>query len=416
MSAVRPTPPIYVLGGYQTDFARHFTREELSLFELFRESVEGALTQADVDADAIEVAHVGNFVGELFTGQGMLGGFYGHVHPDLAGIPTSRHEGACASGSLAVLAAMADLESGRYSVACVTGIELMRNTSGKIASDYLGAAAWVGEEATDAEFVWPAMFSDLAEEYDRRYGLKREHLAALAQKNFANAKRNNKAQTRSWTLDAEHFTEDDEVNPVVEGWMRRHDCSQITDGAVSIILANESVASDYCRQRGMTLNQLACIRGWGHTTAPMRLSTKLDYSRDHAYVLPWTRNAISQAYARAGVKDVKQISAIETHDCFTISEYAAIEHFGITEPGEAWKAIEAGRVNIDGDIPVNPSGGLIGGGHPVGATGVRMVLDASRQVTNTAGETQVPDASLVATFNVGGSGTTNCSFVVGAGD
>ena len=91
----------------------------------------------------------------------------------------------------------------------------------------------------------------------------------------------------------------------------------------------------------------------------------------------------------------------------------AIEHFGITSPGQAWKAVEEGRVSMSGDIPVNPSGGLIGLGHPVGATGVRMLLDAQRQTIGAAGDCQVEGASTVATYNVGGSGTTNVSFVVG---
>lgn len=407
---------VFILGGYQTDFARHATREGLEISDLIFESVNGALENTQLNARDICVGHVGNFVGELFTGQGMLGGFYGHAHQDLAGIPVSRHEGACASGSLAALAAMADIESGRYDIACVTGIELMRNVSGKTASDYLGAAAWVGQEATDAQFVWPAMFSELAEEYDRRYGLDRTHLAEIAKKNFANAKRNPKAQTRGWTLSDAHFDEDEELNPVVEGWMRRHDCSQITDGAVTLILASEAAASDYCLKRGKTLEDLARISGWGHTTAPMRLATKLADSRNDHYTLPWTRKAITDAYQRAGIFDITQIDAIETHDCFTVSEYAAIEHFGITPPGKAWQAIDDGRTQFGGSIPVNPSGGLIGSGHPVGATGVRMLLDASRQVTGTAEEIQVAGAKNVATFNVGGSGTTNCSFVVSTGD
>ncbi len=94
----------------------------------------------------------------------------------------------------------------------------------------------------------------------------------------------------------------------------------------------------------------------------------------------------------------------------------AIEHFGITAPGEAWKAVEDQRITMQGDIPINPSGGLIGTGHPVGATGVRMLLDSYKQVTNQAGDCQVEEAKTVATFNVGGSGTTNCSFVVGAAE
>ncbi len=405
---------VFILGGAQTDFSRNFSREDLTIFDLLSEVMHSAFDATGVRPSDVDVGHVGNFVGELFTGQGMLGGLFGHAVPELAGIPVARHEAACASGSLAILAAMSDIESGRYNLACVTGIEYMRNVSGQTAADYLGAAAWVGMEATDVQYVWPAQFSDLADEYDKRYGLKREHLAAIGQKNFANAKRNPNAQTRKWQLTDEHFTTNDEMNPVVEGWMRRHDCSQITDGAVCVFLASEEGAREYCAKTGKSLDSLARIRGWGHTTAPMRLQTKLEASANADYVLPWTRKAITDAYQRAGITDIAQIDAVETHDCFTMSEYAAIEHFGITAPGEAWKAVEDGRIGFDGTIPVNPSGGLIGLGHPVGATGVRMLLDASRQVTGAAGDMQVDGARTMATFNVGGSGTTNCSFVIGS--
>ena len=107
-----------------------------------------------------------------------------------------------------------------------------------------------------------------------------------------------------------------------------------------------------------------------------------------------------------------ELDGIETHDCFAMSEYMAIDHLGMTEPGKSWQAIEDGRLEKDGEIPVNPSGGLIGGGHPVGATGVRMLVDASRQVTGRAGEYQIPDARRFATLNIGGSTATTCSFVV----
>ncbi len=407
--------PIFILGGAQTDFARNWTREGHTFFDLFASSVRDGLENARMAPIAIEVAHVGNFVGELFTGQGMLGGFLGHVDPRLAGVPATRHEGACASGSLAILAAMADLEAGRYETALVTGIELMRNVSGHTAAAHLGAAAWVGQEATEAEFVWPALFSDLAEEYDHRYGLRREHLAALAKKNFSNARANPNAQTRDWTLTPEHFSESEDLNPVIEGWMRRHDCSQISDGACTLVLANERRAREWVASNGTSLEALPRIRGWGHTTAPMRMDTKLKASAGQTYALPWTRKAITDAYARAGVCGPEQLSAVETHDCFTITEYAAIEHFGITAPGEAWKAIEEGRVERDGDIPINPGGGLMGIGHPVGATGVRMMLDAARQVSGEAGALQLDNAHTIAMFNVGGSGATNCAFVIGSG-
>ena len=146
------------------------------------------------------------------------------------------------------------------------------------------------------------------------------------------------------------------------------------------------------------------------------MSTKLEESADQDYVFPWVRKAITDAYTRAGIEGPEQLDAIETHDCFSVTEYMAIEHFGITAPGEAWKAVEDGRIAFDGSIPVNPSGGLIGLGHPVGATGVRMLLDASKQTSGKAGDYQVEGATNVATYNVGGSGTTNCSFVVGVDD
>jgi acetyl-CoA C-acetyltransferase len=110
---------------------------------------------------------------------------------------------------------------------------------------------------------------------------------------------------------------------------------------------------------------------------------------------------------------VDALDGIETHDCFTTTEYMAIDHFGITPPGASWRAIEAGDIEIGGRIPVNPSGGLIGAGHPVGATGVRMALDCFKQVTGTAGEYQVEGARTLATLNIGGSGTTIVSLVIG---
>ncbi len=407
------TQKIYMLGGAQTDFAENWSRSNKSMFDLFSDGVLAALANTRLEPKDIGVGHVGNFVGELFTGQGMLGGYFGHVHPDFSGMPASRHEGACASGSLAVLAAMADLESRRYEMACVAGIELMRNVPGEVAAEYLGAAAWVGREALGAKYVWPAMFSELCDVYEERYGLEYTHLAEISKINFGNARNNPNAQTRKWQFTEESFTQDDEANPVIEGRMRKQDCGQVTDGAAVLILASEQKAAEYARERGLALEALPYIKGWGHRTAPMMLDTKLKESCDGGYVLPSTRGAITDAYTRAGIAGPEDLDAIETHDCFSITEYMAIEHFGLTAPGEAWQAVESGRIAMDGDLPINPSGGLIGQGHPVGATGVRMLLDAACQTTGQAGDMQVAGAKTIATYNVGGSGTTNVSFIVG---
>ena len=103
--------PIYILGGSQTDFARNWAREELEIYDLFAEALQDAVQHAAIEPAQIEVGHVGNFTGELFAGQGHLGGFFASLHPDLAGVPASRHEAACASGSIALLAAMSELET-----------------------------------------------------------------------------------------------------------------------------------------------------------------------------------------------------------------------------------------------------------------------------------------------------------------
>lgn len=406
---------VFILGGSQTDFARNWAREGAGLFELMEAAVQDGLADASVTPDQIEVAHIGNFAGELFAGQGLLGGFMGHIDPAFDGLPTSRHEAACASGSMAILAAMADLESGRYGMAAVVGVELMKNVPGQKAAENLGAAAWAGKEAEGARYLWPAMFSDVAEEYDARFGLSREHLAEISRINFANAKRNPLSQTRKWSFSDESFGEDDDANPVIEGRMRKSDCGQVTDGAAMLVLANAQTAAEHARRTGQSLDDLSRIKGWGHTTAPIRLETKLAASRgsNDGYMFPWMRKAMTDAYARAGVSGPDEIDAFETHDCFSITELVAIEHFGIAPPGRAREAIESGAIAADGACPVNPSGGLIGLGHPVGATGVRMALDAARQTTGRAGECQIDGARTVATFNVGGSATANVSMVIG---
>jgi acetyl-CoA C-acetyltransferase len=261
-------------------------------------------------------------------------------------------------------------------------------------------------------FPWPHIFSLLGDEYERRYGLRREHLARIAEINFANARRNPNAQTRRWTFTLASFAEDDAANPVIDGRIRKQDCGQITDGAAIVFLATEPVARAWAARHGRRDGVLARRAGWGHRTAPITYAAKVAASRDQPYVFPWVRATIEDAFRRAGLPGVEAVDGIETHDCFTTTEYMAIDHFGITPPGESWRAIEAGDIEIGGRIPVNPSGGLIGLGHPVGATGVRMALDCCKQVTGQAGDYQVDGARRFATLNVGGSATTTVSFVI----
>ena len=405
---------VYVLGGWQSDFSRNWAREGMEIADGFAETLNQGLQAAQLDPTEIQVGHVGNFVGDLFCGQGMLGGFFAQTDRRFDGMPTARHEAACASGSLAIMAAMAELEAGRYDTACVLGLEVMRNVSGQVAAENLGAAAWAGHEFQDAQYLWPRAFSDIGDAYQERFGLKPEHLARIAEINFDNAKRNPNAQTRNWAFTPASFTQDDEANPVIEGNIRRQDCGQVTDGSAIVFLASERGAAEYARKRGLSLEQLPRIKGWGHTGAPMSLRSKLEVRDADGWMFPHVKKAGEDARRRAGLNDVWDVDAVETHDCFTTTEYMAIEHLGLTAAGEAWKAVEDGSIAFDGTLPFNPSGGLIGLGHPVGATGVRMVLDAAKQVSGKAGDYQVEGARNVQTLNIGGSTTTTVSFVVGS--
>lgn len=400
----------FMLGGAQTDFARNITREGESLLSLVREGVEGALEAARLEANDVEVIHVGNFVAERISNQGQLGGLVGEALPTLSGIPASRHEAACASGSMAILAAMSDLESGRYDVALVLGVELMRSVPAKESQAELACAAWVPNETEGVPFVWPTLFSKLGDVYAERHGLEREHLAWLAKNAFGNAKRSPLAQTRGWTLTDAHFSSDDTVNPRVAGRLRKHDCSQITDGAAAVVL----VSNRWLERRGRRADasMMSRVAGWGHRTARMGFDTKLASAEGAALIFPHVRQAFDECLARAKVPDVFGLDAVEVHDCFTTTSYMTIDHMGITPPGENARAIDEGWLAMGSKLPLNPSGGLIGLGHPVGATGVRMLLDAHRQVTHTAGDSQVELARRVGTLNLGGTATTVASFVV----
>lgn len=408
------TQPVYILGGFQTDFARNWTKEGKHISAMIREAVEGGLAATGLAPADIEVGHVGNFAGELYAMQGHLGAFLVDVDPEFSGLPTGRHEAACASGSIAVLAASAEIEAGRYGCAMVVGVEQMKTVSPAVGGDFLGTAAWYELEAKGVEFPFPKLFGRLGDEYDKRYGLKDEHLAHIAAVNYENARRNPRAQTRTWYMNEEHARGGGAYNATIGGRIKISDCSQVTDGAVSLFLASATFASTYAARRGIPLAALPRLLGWGHRTAPLTFDAKIAESKTSSYVLPHTRQAIVDAFRRAGVADCWQLQGIETHDCFTTSEYMAIDHFGLTKPGESWKAIEERVIDFGGRLPINPSGGLIGGGHPVGATGVRQLLDASLQVTGKAGGYQVEGARQFATLNIGGSGTTSCVFVVGA--
>ncbi len=408
--------PVFILGGYQTDFAKVWARNGQDISDMTREATLGALAACALDASAIQSIHVGNAFGELQRQQAHLGAMVAQVVPELWGVPAMRHEGACASSSLAVLTAMAEIEAGRYDCVLVLGVEEFKNLPGDIASQNQNAAAWQGHEDIDCKFMWPAAFGLVAQEYERRYGLDRKYLNRIAELNYGNAKRNPLAQTRKWNFDALSFTDDDEANPVIEPGTRRQDCGQITDGACAVVLSSARFAKEYIQGRGVSPGALPRIAGWGHRNAGLRLKDKLERSRDAQYVFPHVRQTIEDAWRRAGVSGIAAMDGVETHDCFTTTQYMAIDHLGLTAPGQSWQAVEDGRMERGGTCPVNMSGGLIGCGHPVGATGTRMLFAAAKQVTGQSGDCPIEGARRIQTLNIGGSCATVVSFVVACDD
>ena len=232
-------------------------------------------------------------------------------------------------------------------------------------------------------------------------------LARISVINYENAKRNPLAQTRKWFMSFEQAsTRGTDTNPLVGGKLAVSDCSQVTDGAAVVVLCSEK----FIEEHGIKGKPI--IKGYGHRVAPMLFDKKMSDNAESMYILPWTRQAVLDAFRRSGLT-VDDIDCFETHDCFTSSEYAAISSFGITEPGKEYEAIENGTIAFGGSKPINASGGLIGCGHPVGASGARMFLDLYKQVTGQAGAYQVKGVKNAMMLNIGGSATTNYVFIVG---
>lgn len=411
---------VYILGGAQTDFERNWKKEGKGIVAILKEVVEDGLIHAGLSYDDVRelnkdnriACFVGNFIAEKYVNQGHLGAFLTEVDESFYGVPSARYEAACASGSAAIDAAQTKIKSGDYDVAIVVGWELMKTVDAKIGGDFLGMAAYYDKESKGCELPFPKLFGRLADETLRKYPMVDENrymnaLAMIGATNYANAKRNPLAQTRKWFMSYEQAAmRGTNTNPYVGGRLAVSDCSQVTDGAAVVVLCSER----FIDERGYVSKPV--IKGYGHRTAPLLFDKKIADNVNSPYVLPWTRQTVVDAYNRARFT-VEDINVFETHDCFTSSEYVAISSFGLSAPGKEYEAVESGIISFNGAKPINPSGGLIGCGHPVGASGVRMFLDLYKQVTGTAGAYQVNGVENGLMLNIGGSATSNYAFIVG---
>lgn len=419
----------FVLGGAQTDFSRNWTKEGKTFMSMMREVVEDGLAAVGLEYEEIRRLNkenrigvfVGNFDAEQYANQGHLGAFLTEVNPAFYGVPGARYEAACASGSVALDSAQTKIRAGDYDVAIVVGIEIMKTVNSSVGGDFLGTAAYYEKEAKGVQFPFPKLFGKLADviiERSKGVGETRimDSLAEISRINYGNARHNPLAQTRTWFMNRQHAKQrGGEHNALVGGKLAITDCSQVTDGAAILVLSSPKYAKEYMQKSGRSVKDMAVIKGWGHRVAPITFAAKVEESKGNEFILPWTRQAVVDAYQRASL-DIEKIDVIETHDCFTSSEYAAISAFGITKPGDEYKAVEEGTIDLPGKKPINPSGGLMGAGHPVGASGVRMALDLFKQVTNQAGDVQVKGAKNGVMLNIGGSATTSMTFVIGTAE
>jgi acetyl-CoA C-acetyltransferase len=395
---------VYIMGAGRTDFKRNLKKEDKTIRHIILEAAQAAIGDAAIDPKDIQAGIVGNFASGLYTRQLHLGAFLVELDPKLQGLPTMHTEAACASGGVAVLAAAQQIMGGLRDVVLVVGAEQQKTMAPAQGADVLAAAGdYHLETPRYGEHMFPKLFARIAQTYERRYGLTEQQLAQVTAKNHAHARLNPLAQMRDSTLTLKDACTASEENPRFAPPLKVTDCSQITDGAAALLLCSERFIKKMARQKPIRLV------GYGHTTDYLPLDRKdiPDFTM--------SRKAAEQAYDMAALRP-GEIRGAEVHDCFSISEIVAYEILGFAEPGYGGKLAESGATSLSkpGTAPVvNAGGGLIGDGHPVGATGVRQVVEAYTQLTEKAARRQISDLKHFLTFNMGGSMTTNVVMIWG---
>lgn len=368
---------IYVNGAGMTKFGEIW---ESSLLELAVSSSLQAVDDAGMQINDIDAVFVANMAASTLAGQDHLGS----VVASALGINklAFRVEGACASGSLAINAAAAYLNSGKIKNALVVGMEKMTDVNaGEVTKSLARAADDESEAFYGATF--PSLYAMIAREYMRRYKLSRSDLALVSVKNHEHGSLNPLAQFRNL------ITVEDVLNSaIVAEPLGLLDCSPITDGAAAVVLS-------VSKKSEVIL-----------TASEVAVSTTSLHEREDLTTLDATVNASKAAYKEAGVTP-QDIDFAEVHDCFSIAEILAYEDLGFIKKGKGINLIKNGDTYRSGKKPVNVSGGLKSCGHPVGATGLKQAAEAFWQLSGKAGERQLKrNLRYALTHNVGGSGGT----------
>jgi acetyl-CoA C-acetyltransferase len=372
---------------------------ELSYLDLIAESATDALADAGVTLDQIEAAWLGT--AEPLT-AGLVGDSGAAVAQalDFAPRPVTRVSNFCTSGMEAVRAAAMAIAAGEHEVVMAIGAEKMRDVTPR--GSLVAKTAEQTHPTLAKGRTAPGQFALLANRYLHEYGAGTEDLALVAVKNHGNANRNPKA----------HFHHDLTVAdvlsaPRVAEPLGLYDCTPTTDGGATVIMASRRWAEANARR-------YALIEGMGLAVTGGYYSNFFDGKSDYLG-FESTRAAAAKAYEQAGITNPREeLDVVECHDCFTITEIVNTEDLGIAEPGGGVELLKSGATSFGGDIPVNLSGGLQACGHPVGATGVRMIAEIFNQVTGEAGERQVQGARRGLAHTLGGPGVIASVMVLGS--
>lgn len=380
---------VAIIGVGSTPFGKV---EEMEIVELAVSACREALAESRVPRKKIQAFYLGNFVGERLANQGALAGIIAN-RLGLAGIPATKTEGACASGGIAFRHGVLGIALGLYDFVLVAGVEKMTSSS---TADVTAALATAGDEDGEMRtgLTFPGAFGLIMREHMARYGTTREQIGLVSVKNHGFGAQNPKAQFRKpVTLD--------EVlaSRLIADPLRLFDCPPISDGAAAAVLCPAEWARDFHPKPVRVL-------GSGHATGPATL-----WEMDDITTFPATVRASREAYAMAGVSP-SDIQVAEVHDCFTIAEIIASEDLGFFPKGKGGPAVEEGQTGLDGRVAVNPSGGLIAKGHPVGATGCAQIYELVKQLRSEAAN-QVRNAGIGLAHNLGGSGVVSTVTILG---
>jgi acetyl-CoA C-acetyltransferase len=374
-----------IIGWAHTPFGRLDTETVESL--VVRAATE-ALADAGVAANDVDEILLGHF-NAGFSVQDFTASLVLQASPDLRFKRATRVENACATGSAAVHHGLRAIKAGGR-IVLVVGVEQMTTTPPAEIGRNLLKASYVRDEAS-IEGGFAGIFGQIAARYFQKYGDQSDALALIAAKNHKNGVANPYAQMRK-DLGFAFCRAESEKNPIVAGPLKRTDCSLVSDGAAALVLADVETA--------LAMRKAVVFRSAAHVQDFLPMA-KRDILKFEGCAEAWR-----QALGAAGVA-LKDLSFVETHDCFTIAELIEYEAMGLTAEGDGARAIAEGLTLKDGPLPVNPSGGLKSKGHPIGATGVSMHALSAMQLCGQAGDMQVRDATLGGLFNMGGAAVAN---------